>query len=517
MTKVEIGSIRGKSAYEQAVDGGYTGSEAAFEKLLAQAVNDTISAASVVDGDLVVTKLDGTTQNLGRVRGADGSNIIPTNTAVKNALSDPEVDSVLTAKNAQSIAGADYVDGMTPEQAVAVKAAKATVPVQVRSRNTFATLGDSILAGDATVATLQYKDDPGTWLSVLSNAVVKYVAAGGVAGQTTAQISARVADVLAAKPGIVVIDGGTNDVRAYVIGAKSGADESDVLDDVFSTVNGIPAIVAAVRAAGAIPVLMGCPPRGNPGADLTTDQLAKWRRLVRRVNYRYENYARAEQIPYVDIYNVLVDPASGSYRAAFAHTNGTDGTHPSAAGTARIAQAIWDTIAPIVPKLIPPLLSDASDQTGMFTSNQLFTTTQSGGGGTTPGSWSTVGTYDATSTPTVPADPDGFGNRFRIDRSGGAGGVAISRNFTAIAGHRYRIRAKVKSSGLRAMVQLFRDAANALRVDLGAGTAYDGIVDFVMTPTTAGTTSVQLWVYQGNGYVEFSRVSVVDETLMESV
>ena len=45
---------------------------------------------------------------------------------------------------------------------------------------------------------------------------------------------------------------GTKDVRAYVIGAKSGADESDVLDDVCSTVNGTLAIVAAIRAASAI-------------------------------------------------------------------------------------------------------------------------------------------------------------------------------------------------------------------------------------------------------------------------
>lgn len=70
---------------------------------------------------------------------------------------------------------------------------------------------------------------------------------------------------------------------------------------------------------------MGGSPGGNPGADLTTDQLAKWRRLVRLVNHRYENYAHAEPIPYVDSYNVHVDPASGSCCAAFAHTNGTDG------------------------------------------------------------------------------------------------------------------------------------------------------------------------------------------------
>lgn len=86
MSKVEIGNIRGKSAYEQAIAGGYTGSEEAFNQLLARAVNDTISTASVVGGDLIVTKLDGTTQNLGRVRGADGSNVIPTNQAIADAV-----------------------------------------------------------------------------------------------------------------------------------------------------------------------------------------------------------------------------------------------------------------------------------------------------------------------------------------------------------------------------------------------------------------------------------------------
>ncbi|WP_295787529.1 GDSL-type esterase/lipase family protein [uncultured Microbacterium sp.] len=446
-------------------------------------------------------------------RGDPGPNTIPTVQAVADAVT---TDGPARQALLGTIAAVFAADTASPSGVIPTAISVGIEPVKVRARNTFATLGDSILAGDATVSTLQYKDDPGTWLSVLSSATMKYAASGGVAGETTAQIKARVANVLAANPGIVIIDGGTNDVRSYVIGANSSANEANVLNDVFSATNGIPAIVAAVKASGAVPVLMGCPPRGNPGSDLTVDQLAKWRRLVRRVNYRYENYARSQQIPYVDIYNVLVDPATGAYRAAFAHTSGTDGTHPSPAGTAKIAQTIWDAIAPIVPKLTPPLISDASDVTGVFTSNQLFTTTQTGGGGTTPGSWSTVGTFDATATPSVVADPDGFGNRFRVDRSGGVGGAGISRNFTAVAGHRYRIRARVKSSGLRAMVQLFRDSANALRADLGAGTSYDGIVDFVMTPTTGGTTQVQLWTYQGNGYVEFSRVSVIDETDLAS-
>lgn len=87
--KTPIGSIRGKSAFEQAVAGGYTGTEAAFNLLLAHAVSDTIQAASVVDGDLVVTKLDGTTQNLGRVRGQDGANVLPTSQAVAQAIVEP--------------------------------------------------------------------------------------------------------------------------------------------------------------------------------------------------------------------------------------------------------------------------------------------------------------------------------------------------------------------------------------------------------------------------------------------
>jgi hypothetical protein len=148
----------------------------------------------------------------------------------------------------------------------------------------------------------------------------------------------------------------------------------------------------------------------------------------------------------------------------------------------------------------------------------MFDTTQSGGGGTTPGSWSTVGTWDATAVPSCPADADGFGKRFRATRTGGAGGAGISRTFTAVAGRRYRVTMKYATDGLRVLPQVYRDASNWLRVELGAGTVVtEGVLDFVFVPTTGGSTTIQLWIYQGTGYAEFWRVNIIDETTLESV
>lgn len=94
-TKIPIGNVNGKSAYDHAVDGGYTGTEAQFDTLLAQAVSETIATATVVNGDLVVTTVAGEQQNLGRVvgedgqdgePGLDGANVLPTNEAVAQAV-----------------------------------------------------------------------------------------------------------------------------------------------------------------------------------------------------------------------------------------------------------------------------------------------------------------------------------------------------------------------------------------------------------------------------------------------
>lgn len=94
-TKIPIGNVNGKSAYDHAVDGGYTGTEAQFDTLLARAVSETIATATVVDGDLVVTTVAGEQQNLGRVvgqdgqdgePGLDGANVLPTNEAVAQAV-----------------------------------------------------------------------------------------------------------------------------------------------------------------------------------------------------------------------------------------------------------------------------------------------------------------------------------------------------------------------------------------------------------------------------------------------
>jgi hypothetical protein len=77
---------------------------------------------------------------------------------------------------------------------------------------------------------------------------------------------------------------------------------------------------------------------------------------------------------------------------------------------------------------------------------------------------------------------------------------------------------KYATDGLRVLPQVYRDASNWLRVELGAGTVVtEGVLDFVFVPTTGGSTTIQLWIYQGTGYAEFWRVNIIDETTLESV
>lgn len=101
MTKTLISNVRGPSAYQQAVEGGFVGSETEFKAQLAN-VSGVIVSAVVRNGDLYVTKATGVEINAGRVRGADGANVLPTNQAVAEAIG---ADGPARVRLAQEIAG----------------------------------------------------------------------------------------------------------------------------------------------------------------------------------------------------------------------------------------------------------------------------------------------------------------------------------------------------------------------------------------------------------------------------
>jgi lysophospholipase L1-like esterase len=77
----------------------------------------------------------------------------------------------------------------------------------------------------------------------------------------------------------------------------------------------IRSIVAQIVAVGARPVLLTIPPRG---ADSTTS--AHLAGIALR-NRWLKNYAAANDLPIVDVYQILVDPATGRLKSTYATTN----------------------------------------------------------------------------------------------------------------------------------------------------------------------------------------------------
>lgn len=89
MTREPLGNTTGKSAYDQAVAAGYTGSETEFMSLLALVPNQLVSGTVDEAGHLLMQTADGETVDLGVVKGEpgqDGSNVLPTNQAIADAV-----------------------------------------------------------------------------------------------------------------------------------------------------------------------------------------------------------------------------------------------------------------------------------------------------------------------------------------------------------------------------------------------------------------------------------------------
>ncbi len=224
-----------------------------------------------------------------------------------------EVRSVIAVKNAQSIAGADYIEGMTPADAVALKASKGVAPVRPRGARIIV-LGDSIDAA------------PNGWfpyLCILSSQKVTYQRSAGIGGNTTSNMLARIqSDVIVYAPDICIIGGATNDHNQGVPEATTRANYA--------------AMVSALRAAGIAVLVRRTPPCDVAANTGSWNSVASRRAVIQRHNAWITRWATDRGIPVVDIYTPLVDPATGGLRAAVAG----DGTHPSEQGYKDMATGI---------------------------------------------------------------------------------------------------------------------------------------------------------------------------------
>lgn len=235
-------------------------------------------------------------------------------------------------------------------------------------------IGDSISAGNEIEIGVNgggnqvQADSWITYACLLSGGLLRRGANGGISGNTTSQMVARLqADILSSNPGIVIILGGTNDIGQSVSAGGSIPDAT-----VVSTFkSNIISMVNQISAANALPVLSTIPPNNASNRKYLISQLNLWLRL----------FAHANGFTLLDFYGLAADPANGSYLASW---NSSDGTHPGNAGYFSFGQYVANKLSPLVSVSAPFIAIDNNDPVNLIT-NPLFLGGAVSGQGIPPG------------------------------------------------------------------------------------------------------------------------------------
>lgn len=184
--------------------------------------------------------------------------------------------------------------------------AKTPAPIKV---STFVAMGDSLTAWPSDNPWPARLDKGDANLRILHNA--------GVPGDTTADMRGRFdRDVLAYKPNVVFIMGGTNDLGHNISGA--------------TTIANLKAMVLAAKAKGIRVFLMTIPPDSYTGMARDIDSL----------NTAIVRLGNATSVVVIDIHSPLSAP-TGVYVRKFT----SDGLHFSTLGAATVASAVHSRVS----------------------------------------------------------------------------------------------------------------------------------------------------------------------------
>ncbi len=176
-----------------------------------------------------------------------------------------------------------------------------------KAHNSTVFLGDSI-----SFSTQDYVNENwGSQTFIRSNAQVLKIGDAGVPGNTTAQMLARVEDVVALQPANCVLLGGTNDLGG----------------DPFLTMANIDRMAKTLQQNGIRPILSLIPPRDGGFASVTA------------INAAIQEYAVSNGLPYLDFFSALADPATGNYLPQYS----ADGIHPSDVGAEVMAKKFLES------------------------------------------------------------------------------------------------------------------------------------------------------------------------------
>jgi hypothetical protein len=331
----------------------------------------------------------------------------------------------------------------------------------------------------------------------MSNGLMRFVHNGGVAGERSDQILARIqADALGQPCTFVLVDGGGNDIIQSI-------SQSTIQANMLS-------IYKTVLSNGQVPIIV-TPPPYQPNASACAT-LAHWMR-AQAVNLK---------IPIFDFYASMVDPSTGGYLSGYS----ADNLHPAAAGLRVAAQAAVSALSPLFPPSSPLLATYNSDPNNLISNGLLLTSNAGIATGWTATAVSGHVTYSvstdshilgnvevATKTTSSGTDNDTFQN------------AQITSGFSA--GDRMAYVGKVVTSGVESGGQFFNVRIYGYTAGYGAllitgAPVWNHTEDvpngqwYFEFTVPAGTVFLQAEISYGTGIgtVKFGQIGLYDLTAM---
>ena len=310
---------------------------------------------------------------------------------------------------------------------------------------TLALYGDSFMANAGMSASqgacgtvCQYAT-PGTyatWALFYSNYRLTlpdtYLQAGkysncGVYGTTTTQILANIGCVLALKPDVVLLEGGTNDVASSASCA--------------TIVTNLRAMYATLKSSGISVIRTGIIPRTG-GLAFTTAQ-ANVAQCVNEYDRRYAEGTNTSYFTFVDLDPYVIDYAQTTWTIKTGYI-ASDNVHPSSIGGSVMGNAIAQVINQVVPNwrsasVVPGDVYDVTNNPsgnllaygGMTgTAGNVITCTGTAVGGTITYAYASVAGNPGTCVSSIGSQANGQQSEvLTLSGTSGVNGYALYRQF----------------------------------------------------------------------------------------
>jgi lysophospholipase L1-like esterase len=217
-----------------------------------------------------------------------------------------------------------------------------------------------------------------------------------------------------------------------------------------SGVSGIPQFVdtGSTATPGAAPPSVDATGTANYSGVLPQlhDNMIKCQKVIKKL-------ARKYNIPLVDQYTLLTDPATGRYKQGYS----PDGTHPTEKVQRLMGQNAWAQIGAVFPPHQPFLCTDSFDYSGMLPkkipngaptdiAGALLPQNLGLGAGQIPNGWGASGTSNFTTN--LNTDPGVAGNAFTVTTLDYGTRVTNAVLSNVVAGNLVRIAFKIKATGI---------------------------------------------------------------------